>query len=57
MAKTTYQSYLSSKELYEKYKMKVLTKITQIDYTKKIRMILGLYIKLASNSNYIEDIN
>ena len=51
---STFKLYQEGKELCQKFQMSLSTKKTKIEYTKRIVMISGVYIKIADTKNYNE---
>ena len=54
---SAYQLYKNQKEYCNKYKIKISSKNTKMEYTKKIRFLVGPNIQLASPKGYIEELN
>ena len=55
--KSAYALYENQQEYCDKYKIKVTTRRTTMEYVNKIGYLTGTYVKLASSEYYIEDIN
>ena len=49
---STYNLYQKGKEVCDECQISLLTKETKMEYTKRIRIISGSYIKLASTKRY-----
>ena len=54
---STYQLYDKAKEICEKFNISASSKQTIMEYTKRIGMISGPYVKLASTIKYNETLN